>query len=480
MALATESSAGTANETESSQAAMQLAHDALAIQQAFFETGETFDIDFRIRALGRLKRSIKAHEADLYEALQSDLGKPKEETYFTETGIVLSDLNDIIAHLRRWARPKRHALEAFNFPCAGKTIRVPWGCSLVLGTWNYPVQLALAPLAGAVAGGNTCILKPADHAPATAEVVCDIVAESFQPEHVRCIAGNHVVINALLAQPFDHVFLTGSERMGSVVLDSCAKTIAPSVLELGGLSPTIVCPSADLALAARRIVWGRYINSGQTCVAPDYVFVAEKDHDEFLACIKKEIERQLGHDSLKDPTWSRMVNKAQFDRVMALIEADRAKVVVGGRGDADTLKIEPTVVDGVEESDATLSQEIFGPVLPIMTYQDLSEVRPAIERIDATPLALYVFSRDTGEADALVSRIKSGGACINDVVVHMSTSRMPFGGVGTSGMGNYHGRWSFETFTHEKSVMTRGALDLPFRYRPYSEAKLLVIKSLLR
>jgi aldehyde dehydrogenase (NAD+) len=457
-------------------------------QAAYFARGATLDVNLRINALARLKRALKAHERELLAAVEQDLGKPAQETYMTELALVYHEITYLMAHVRRWSRPRFHTLELYNAPAIGGTVREPWGVALVLGCWNYPLQLALEPLVGAIAGGNCCVLKPADHAPATAAALTRIIQPLFDPVYLAVVNGNHVMIDALLGQPFDHVFVTSSPRLGKVVLDAAATHLTPATLELGGCSPAIILPGADLAKAARRLVWGRFLNSGQTCVAPDYVLVSEAQHDAFIGHVKREMRTQLGEHPLDNPTWSHMVNQHQFAHVMGLLAATKGQVVMGGGARKAALTIEPTLVDGVAVGDALVSQEIFGPVLPVLTYRALEELVPAVTAIDATPLACYIFAPLTGagahaaraQVAALTARIHAGGVCLNDCVIQLATSKLPFGGVGTSGMGNYHGRWSFDTFTHEKPVVWRGKLDVPARYRPYTAAKFAVVRALMR
>lgn len=450
----------------------------VARQKAYFQSGATQDVNGRIIALRRLYDAIKAQEPQIARALRKDLGKSADESYLSEVGIVLSEISFQIAHIRRWSRPERKLPSLTNVPSSSTVYRVPKGVVVVLSPWNYPFQLTMEPLVGAVAAGNCVVCRPSDHAPATSAVMAQLIAEAFDPAHVACVIGDHTVADALLAQPVDHVFFTGSKRVGSLVMAAAAKIPAPVTLELGGRSPAVVCADADVRLAARRIVFGKGLNCGQTCVCPDYVMVAESVHDSFVAALKSEWKRQYGADPLSNPAWPRMVDQAAFERVLGLI--DPAKVVLGGQSDPQTLRIAPTVMDRVTPDDKVMGEEIFGPVLPVMTFRRLDDVFSYVRAGDK-PLACYLFTKDRDVQQRVIQTLAFGSGCLNDTVMQLTTPRLGFGGVGGSGLGRYHGRYSFETFTDEKSIMSSSTLvDLPLRYQPYKPVLMRLVRLIER
>lgn len=435
-------------------------------QRRFFATRKTFSPDLRAACLRRLHDAILAHEAEINAALQADLGKSPTETYMCETGMTLSELRYQLAHLRRWARPRPHPTDLANFPAQSFSVWEPYGVVLVMSPWNYPFMLCMEPMIGAVAAGNCCVLKPSAYAPATSAVIRTIVGEVFPPEYVAVVEGGRAENAALLEQRFDYIFFTGGVTVGRLVMEKAAAHLTPVSLELGGKSPCIVTAGCNLRLAARRLVFGKYLNCGQTCVAPDYVLADARIKDELLRCIRAEITRQFGADPLQNPAYGRIVNQKHFDRILGLI--DPAKVAHGGQSDPAALRIAPTVLDGVEPGDAVMQEEIFGPVLPILTYRTLDEAERFIQSREK-PLALYLFTRDRAVEKRFLRYVAFGGGCVNDTIMHLATPHMGFGGVGGSGMGSYHGRKSFETFSHEKSILKKHTwLDMPMRYQPYS------------
>lgn len=452
----------------------------VAKQTAYFNSGATQDVNGRIIALRRLYDAIKSHENEIADALHEDLGKCADESYLTEVGLVLSEISFQIAHVRKWARPTPVYPGLLDFPSTAMTYHCPKGVVLVLSPWNYPFQLTMDPLVGAVAAGDTVICRPSDHSPATSAVMARLIAEVFDEQHVACVIGDHTVADALLAQPVNHVFFTGSKRVGSMVMAAAAKIPAPITLELGGQSPAIVCADANLELAARRIVFGKGLNSGQTCVCPDYVLVDEKVHDRFVTLLKAEWRRQYGTEPLKNPDWPHMVDKKAYERVLALIQANPEKVVLGGQSNPDTLQIAPTVMDNVAATDQVMSEEIFGPVLPVMTFQDLDEVFSFVRSKDR-PLATYLFTEDKQLQRRVCETLAFGSGCINDAVMQLTSSTLGFGGVGGSGLGRYHGKYSFDTFTESKSIMRSSTrVDLPLRYQPYRPALMKLVRFLER
>ncbi len=447
-------------------------------QKAFFATEKTLDVDFRIDALKRLHKAIVDHELDIEAAMKADLGKSAYESYLSEIGLVLAEIDYQIHHVRSWAKPHRVPADLANFRSQYFTLCEPYGCVLVIATWNYPFMLAIEPLVGAIAAGNTCVLKTSDYAPHTADAMERLLEEAFEPGYVDVVKGGHLQNTALLARRFDYIFYTGSVGVGRIVMEAAAQWPVPVSLELGGKSPCVVAADADLDRAGARVAFGKFLNCGQTCVAPDYVLVDEKVADDFVQHLVEHIVAMYGADAFENPNWGHIVSDRHWHRIMDLI--DSSKVVYGGRGKEETLQIEPTVMFGCTGDDAAMGQEIFGPVLPILTYSSIEEAEAFIKDRDK-PLAGYVFSEDPDTQMRFVRTVPFGGGCINDTVVHLATSRMGFGGVGESGIGSYHGHYSFKTFSHEKSILKKGTrLDLPFRYQPYTPEKLRVVKMLLK
>ncbi len=438
-------------------------------QREYFAAGHTLPAEARIAALKKLKASLQNHEADLARALKTDLGKSATESYMCETGLTLSEATWMIRHVRRLMRERRVPTPLSQFAARSFHSPAPYGNVLIMSPWNYPVLLTLDPLIDAVAAGNTAIVKPSAYAPATAEVLQQILAECFPPEHVCVITGGRAENQALLHQKFDMIFFTGSKAVGKEVLRCAAEYLTPAVLELGGKSPCIVEKSAKIGLAAKRIVFGKYLNCGQTCVAPDYILCDASIRDELIDAIRKEITVQFGADPLANEDYGKIINEKHYHRLMGLI--DPAKVVCGGTGDEKTQRIAPTVMKDVTREDAVMGEEIFGPILPVLTYTDLDAALADIES-QPHPLALYLFSEDKAVQRKVLDRCHFGGGCLNDVIIHLATSEMPFGGVGESGMGGYHGKTGFEAFSHLRSIVDKKTwLDMPVRYQPYTKQK---------
>ena len=457
---------------------MNDASQIVARQRAYFATGATLPLSFRKQALDALRASILRHEADINAALMQDLGKSASETYMCETGMTLAELSYMRSHMGRWAR-RRHVLSPLaQFPSDSFTVREPYGVTLILSPWNYPFMLCMEPLIGALAAGNCCVLKPSAYSPATGAVIRTIVAECFPPEYVTVVEGGRAENQALLEQKFDHIFFTGGVNVGREVMRKAAEHLTPVSLELGGKSPCIVTADARIDVAARRIAFGKLLNCGQTCVAPDYVLVDRRVKDELIAALIRHMTAMAGRDATKNGEYVHMVNEKHFDRVCGLI--DPAKVVFGGRSDRATLRIQPTILDNVTAEDAVMGEEIFGPVLPILTYDSIDEAERFIND-RPHPLALYLFTEDRAVQQRFLDAVPFGGGCINDTIIHLATSRMGFGGVGQSGMGSYHGKKSFDTFSHEKSIVKKSTLiDLPVRYAPYSRLKDRLLRVFLR
>ena len=440
----------------------------LRMQRQFFDSRQTFDIDTRLQGLRRLREAILAHEEEINAALKEDLGKSASESYMCETGMTLAELSDQIRHLRRRARPRRRMSNLANFPSSARAVFEPYGVVLVMSPWNYPFMLCMEPVIGAIAAGNCCVVKPSAYSPATSAVIRTILSEVFPPEYVAVVEGGRAENAALLEQRFDYIFFTGGVTVGRLVMEKAAVHLTPVTLELGGKSPCIVTADSDLKVAARRIVFGKFLNCGQTCVAPDYLLVDQSVKDPLLALIQKEIARQYGPDPLANPDYGKIINRKHFDRLCGLI--DPAKVVCGGQTQPDALRIAPTLLDPVQPGDAVMQEEIFGPLLPVLTYKSLDEAAQFIQSREK-PLALYLFTRNRKAERLFAEYVSFGGGCVNDTILHLSVPSLGFGGVGRSGMGSYHGRKSFETFSHEKSILKKPFWpDLPLRYQPYTNA----------
>ena len=438
-------------------------------QRTYFKTHATFDVDARRRALVSLRDAVRAHEADIAHALKTDLGKSHDEAYMCEIGTSLSEIRHQIAHVARWSRPRLRPCDLANAVSACKTRAVPYGVTLIMAPWNYPFLLTLEPLAGALAAGNTVVIKPSAYAPASSAVLKQICEEAFDPRLVTVVEGGRAENEALLDECWDKIFFTGSVPVGKLVMERASKNLTPVTLELGGKSPCIVDATANLKVAARRIAFGKWLNVGQTCVAPDYLLVDARVHDELLDLIKEEARRMFGEHPLDNENYGHIVNAKHFARVRGLIDPD--KVVLGGTARESSLKIEPTILDGVAPEDAVMQEEIFGPILPVLSFESLDEAETFITD-RPTPLALYIFSQDREVQQRFVRYVPFGGGCVNDTIMHLATSHMGFGGMGASGMGQYHGRESFDTFSHKKSIVNKATwLDVPFRYAPYASWK---------
>ena len=447
-------------------------------QRDFFHTGATLPVKFRIDALKKLKQAVMENEGSIAAALRSDLGKSAEESYMCETGMVLSELSYMLKHIRSFARKKTVATPLAQFASRSYRKPTPYGVTLIMSPWNYPLLLTLGPLVNALAAGNTAVVKPSAYSPATSALLAKLLQELFPEEYVAVITGGRAENSFLLDEKFDYIFFTGSKAVGQTVLEKAAKHLTPATLELGGKSPCIVDSSANLKLAAKRIVFGKYLNCGQTCVAPDYLLCEASVKDELLRYIKAEITAQYGSTPLQNPAFGNIITQKHFDRILALI--DPKKVIAGGENDPDSRTIAPTVMDNVTWEDAVMQEEIFGPVLPALTFESIDEVIDTINGRDK-PLALYLFTENKIVVDAVTSRCTYGGGCVNDTIIHLATSNMGFGGVGESGMGAYHGKTGFDTFTHYKSIVDKKTwLDLPMRYQPYTKLNTKLIRMFLR
>ena len=448
-------------------------HALVQRQRSYFSTGATLSVENRILALKKLRSVLKERETEIAAALQADLGKCAVESFMCETGLVISELSYMIAHLRRFAREQTVRTPLAQFPSRSYRKPCPYGVTLIMSPWNYPVLLTLGPLVSAIAAGNTAIVKPSACSPATTALLSQILRDVFDPGHVTVVTGGREENNALLEEKFDYIFFTGGKTVGRLIQEKAARHLTPTTLELGGKSPCIVDRSANLRLAARRIVFGKFLNCGQTCVAPDYLLVHASVKEQFLGYLVEEIHRQYDHAET-----GRIVNRRHFDRLMGLIDPE--KVIIGGQGDLLTLKIRPTVMDHVTWDDAVMQEEIFGPILPVLTFESIEEVIATVNNREK-PLALYVYAQDRAFVRAVTARCIYGGGCVNDCIIHLASSHLGFGGVGESGMGAYHGKTGFDTFTHYKSIVDKKTwLDLPMRYQPYTKICERLIRLFLR
>ncbi|MFA6074406.1 MAG: aldehyde dehydrogenase [Negativicutes bacterium] len=439
--------------------------NVFSAQQAYFASGATRSLKFRVTMLKRLSCAIQEHEQVIFNALKLDLGKPEFEAYASEIGFVLSDIDHTVAKLPKWYKDERVASPLLQFPARSKVVSEPLGLTLIIGPWNYPFQLIMAPLIGAIAAGNCAIVKPANISANVAEVIRDLLEHTFSSEYIACIMGGRDANTALLNKPFDLIFYTGNPEVGRSVMAAAAKHLTPVVLELGGKSPCIVDKNINLEIAVNRLVWAKYFNAGQTCVAPDYVYVHKDIKAEFLAKVIARISKTYGDDPQQSESLGRIVNDKHFVRLCSYLESER--ILAGGITNAKTRYFSPTVIDNVNWQSKVMQDEIFGPIMPILEYENIDECIAAINR-NPKPLALYVFSNDRHLTDRLIRQTSSGGVCINDCIVHMATKNLPFGGVGNSGLGKYHGKYSFECFSQKKAVMSRSTwLDIPLRYAPY-------------
>ena len=447
-------------------------------QRTFFITHKTKSIDFRIEQLKRLKKAILIYEDRLYEALWKDLHKSKFEAYATEIGLVLTEIGVHIKNLKKWAKPEKVCTnQMIHFWSDSRILKEPYGLVLIIAPWNYPFQLLINPLVGAISAGNCTALKASEYTPNTAEVMGQMITEFFPPEYIRYYKGGREANQALLAQQWDFIFFTGSPLVGKVVMEAAAKNLTPVSLELGGKSPCIVDRDADLKIAASRIVWGKFINAGQTCIAPDYLFVHHSVKTELLELMKKKITEYFGEDTETSPDFVRIATVAKTQRIAALLKD--GKIFTGGDIKIQERYVSPTILTGISPDHPIMQEEIFGPVLPVMEFDKLDEV---VNYVNAhpKPLAFYYFSEDENKQEEILYKTSSGGGCINEVVMHIANDHMPFGGVGNSGIGSYHGKYSFNTFSHSRSIMRKANwIDIPLRYPPYKN-KLKFIKMIIK
>lgn len=437
----------------------------LAAQRKFFASGATKSLSFREDQLRRLKKAVVASEKPVAAALKKDLGRPQFESFLAEIAMCLEDVNFAMDNLEDWVEPRKVKTPFTLQPARSYIYPDPFGVCLIVSPWNYPYNLAILPLIGAVAAGNCALVKPSELAPHTSKVLADMIADNFDPEYIALAEGGVEVSRALLEEPFDKIFFTGSTAVGKIVMKAAADHLTPLTLELGGKSPCIVDSEADLAMASKKIAWGKFLNAGQTCVAPDYILVSKNRKEELVERLKGRIKEFYGADPARSPDYSRIINERHFDRLRGLLEGQ--KLLHGGKSSREDRFIEPTLVDAPGWDTPIMQEEIFGPLLPVIAFDDLGA---ALKSINARPkpLALYYFGEDPDKQERVLTGTTSGGSCVNDVIMHISSVYLPFGGVGASGMGAYHGKGSFDAFTHYKSVLKRSsAFDLPVRYAPY-------------
>jgi aldehyde dehydrogenase (NAD+) len=452
-------------------------HQIVKKQQLFLETGRTKDLNYRLDSLKTLGKAIIAKEREITEALKKDLNKAPFEAYATEIGLVLEEIKYTIKHLSSWVRPKKVKTPVMHFLATSHIYQEPFGVVLIMSPWNYPFQLALAPLIGSLAAGNCSVVKPSEYSFHTAEVIEKLIGENFDDSFITVIRGGRDANKTLLDQKFDYIFFTGSVSVGKVVMEAASKHLTPVSLELGGKSPCIVDETANIDLAAKRIVWGKFLNAGQTCVAPDYLLVHSSVKRELIAKMQNYIARFYGADPCHNPDYPKIINEKHFQRLRGLMANEN--IIVGGQCNEATHQIAPTIFHGVTWESPVMQEEIFGPLFPVLEYEKLSEAVLAVNN-HPKPLALYFFSNDKGRGEYVIKNISFGGGCINDTIVHLATSHMPFGGVGDSGMGGYHGKASFDTFSHPKSVLNKSTLlDIPLRYPPFKN-HLNLLKKIMR
>lgn len=444
-------------------------------QRVFFQTGITKSMQFRKEQLLKLQVALKDHETEIMKALKTDLNKSEYEAYLTEIGIVYSEIQTALKHLSRWMKPVHKRTGIANFPGKSFTMREPYGVVLVLSPWNYPFQLALAPIVGAIAAGNCCICKCSKNSPKTTKIISQIIHKTFPTEYICCVEPD-VSYGEILAQHYDYIFFTGSERVGKLVMEAASKFVTPVSLELGGKSPCFVDKSADLKRTAKRLVWGKLLNAGQTCVAVDYVLADNKIKKQLMEEMVKYKEEAYG-DLCQNDSYPKIISRAHFERLTGLIQREEEKI--GGLNREETMQIELSIFPNASFDSEIMQEEIFGPILPIIGYDRLDDViDQVIHR--PKPLACYIFSNDKSYSSRILERVSFGGGCINDVIMHLANHHLPFGGVGSSGMGNYHGKYSFDTFSHEKAVYkSSGWLDVPLRYGPFSKQNIKILKKFL-
>lgn len=448
-------------------------------QRSYLSNLGTIDVDKRINNLKKLKNVIKKYEDEIIDALNKDLGKHIFEAYSNEVGFVYGSIDFVIKNLKNWTKVKKVKNDAAQLPGKSYIYKSHYGSVLIIGPYNYPFQLTIEPLIGAIAGGNTVIIKPSEYATATETIIEKIIKETFDEEYIAVVTGDYKVNSDLLDLEFDYIFFTGSVNVGKIVMEKASKHLTPITLELGGKSPVIVDSTADLKVSAKRILWGKLTNAGQTCVAPDYLLAQEHIYEELIEELKNTIVEFYGNDIINNKEFGRIINEKHMNRLNNILENDKDKIVVGGDVDFEQRYISPTIIRDVTLEDSVMKEEIFGPILPVIKYKDLEDIKYYISK-HKNPLALYVFSENDDFSEDIIRRFTFGGGCVNDTISHVASAHLPFGGVGTSGMGNYHGRASFDTFTHTKSIVKKSTkIDIKLVFPPYKE-KIKLIKKIMK
>ena len=453
--------------------------DILDAQKKYLENKGSISVDERIRNLKKLKTSIKKYENDILEALRLDLGKHEFEAYLNEVGFVYGSIDDAIKNIKTWTKVKKVKNDSAQFPGKSYIYKCHYGSVLIIGPYNYPFQLLIEPLVGAIAGGNTVVLKPSEYTANVEKVIIEMIKDTFNEEYIAVVSGDYQVNSALLDLEFDYIFFTGSVNVGKIVMEKASKNLIPVTLELGGKSPVIVDNSANLKISAKRIMWGKLINAGQTCVAPDYVLAHEDIYDDLVKEFIKVIKEYYDEDIKNNKDFGRIVNEKHMNRLNDILEADKEKIVFGGEVDFENRFISPTILKNVDLNDKVMSEELFGPILPVIKYKNMEDIKHYISK-HKNPLALYVFSENKAFSEEVITRFSFGGGCVNDTISHVASNYLPFGGIGSSGMGSYHGKSSFDTFTHSKSIVKKSTkLDIKLVFPPYKN-KINAIKKFMK
>ncbi len=447
--------------------------ELLDLQNKYFDSQATKDVSFRINQLDILKNAIKKYEPKIIEAIKKDFNKCEFEVYETEIGMTLSEIKHVRNKVKKWSSPQKVKTPLTNPGAKTYVYKQPYGVCLIMSPWNYPFYLCISPLIGAIISGNCATIKPSELSFNTSKVIKDMIEEYFDKEYIAVVEGDIATNKYLLSKKFDYIFFTGSPAVGKIVMEAASKNLTPITLELGGKSPCVVDESCDIDMSAKKIVWGKLLNGGQTCIAPDYIIAHTKIKDELIESMKKYIDEFYGASPIKSDDYAGIINRKHFDRILSLINYN--KVVYGGKYDEIKLKIEPTILDKVDIMDDVMQEEIFGPLIPVMEFEKISDLDKIIEK-NRNPLAFYIFTNDKKFEETIINKFSFGGGCVNDTIMHISNQNAPFGGVGNSGIGSYHGKRSFDAFTHEKTILKASSIDIPFKYPPYSKKALELLK----
>lgn len=451
----------------------------LTKQKEYLKKEESISVNTRIEKLNKLKISIKKYEKDIINALYEDLGKSEFESYTTEVGFIYSSINYALKNIRKWNKVRKVKNDMAQLPGKSYIYNCPYGSVLIIGPYNYPFQLTIEPLIGAIVGGNTAVIKPSEFTPKVESILVKIIKETFDEEYITILTGDYTVNSALLDLPFDYIFFTGSVNVGKIVMEKASKHLTPVTLELGGKSPVIVDNTAKLNIAAKRIVWGKFSNAGQTCVAPDYILVHEDIYDEFIEKVKDKIKEFYSENVKQNKDYGRIVNDRHMKRLSNILEKDKDKILIGGEIDFSSRYISPTILGNVNDNDEVMKDEIFGPIMPVIKYKDMKDIEYYLNKYEK-PLALYVFSENKIFTEKIINKFAFGGGCVNDTISHVASLYLPFGGVGKSGIGKYHGYSSFKTFTYEKAIVKKSSkFDVKLVFPPYNK-KLNLIKKVMK